>query len=42
MGIYAENVSKLSLKELLRNLNNIEEAIKNTKNKSNGPKDGLR
>ena len=33
MGIYAENISKLSLKEILKNLKNIEKAIKNTKNR---------
>ena len=33
MGIYAENISKLSLKELLQNLKNIEEVIKNTKDR---------
>jgi hypothetical protein len=31
MGVYADNISKLSMKEILENLKNIEEAIKNTK-----------
>ena len=33
MGPYAENISKLSLDELLQNLKNIEGAIKNTKDR---------
>ena len=31
MGIYAENISRLSFKELLENLENIERAIVETK-----------
>ena len=33
MGAYADNISKLSLDELLQNLKNIEETIKNTKDR---------
>ena len=33
MGPYADNISKLSLDELLQNLKNIKEAIKNTKDR---------
>ena len=33
MGPYADNISKLSLDELLQNLKNIEQTIKNTKDR---------
>ena len=40
MGIYARNISNLSMKELDKNIRHIEEVIAEKKYKFNGLKDG--